>query len=97
MEIPNTHMKKYQYLKPREGNVIIKRVEEKTLLVKSGQTENKSYGRIIALPEGYDGDLSLNDLVAYDEYEGSEMFKYEKVKEDGLIILKDKHILCTIK
>ena len=90
-------VKKYSFLKPRPGYIVLKECEEdKSIgLVSSGQSESRAYAHVVALP--VKSELKLGDLVVYNEYEGQEFYKMGKVKEDGLIIIKEENILCIVK
>ena len=94
--------KDYNFLKPMKGFIVIKReIEESVGLVKAGQSEDKAYGRIIALnrPAGQrdEEDIKVGDLIVYNEYEGQELFKLAgKIEEEGLIVLKEEDILIKI-
>ena len=87
---------KYSYLKPFPGIVAIKRVKIETSgIVRSGYSEARSWGRVIA--KGSDiADLAHGDLIGYDEMEGQELFKYGIVNEDDIILIRIKNVLVLI-
>ena len=91
-------MEKYKHIQPLKGYAVIKEIEEKqSALIKSGMQESRAYAYIVCLPKDYKGDLVLNALICYNEYEGQEMSLFEdKIKEDGLITVRLNKILCLI-
>lgn len=92
---------KYAYLMPADNFIIIKRIkEESDGIVKSGYSEAKAWGRIIATSARFvfeDGTMpEIGDLVSFNEFEGQELFKYGKVQEDDIIVLKSENILLKV-
>lgn len=88
---------KYSYLEPLKNMVALKRIkEENTNIVASGYAEEKSYGRVIALSDTV-LNLTIGDLVSFNEFEGQELFKYNSVvDEDDIILISIDNILVKI-
>ena len=93
------NIEKYQFLKPRKGYVAVKVAEEtkKQGMISSGATEDRAYGYIVARHPDDQHGLELGELVVYNEYEGQELFKFEKITEDGILIIKADEIICSVK
>lgn len=91
---------KYSFLKPMPGYIVLKEVEDENngkILVKSGNLESRAYGYVVSIPENETlHNLKVGDLVCYNEYEGQELFKYGKVTEDHIIVIKWENILLLI-
>ena len=86
----------YSIIKPLPGYIAVKEMKpEKTALKTAGQTESNAYGKVISLSEN--SRFEIGQMVVYNEYEGQELFKYGKVDEDGIIILKESDILAIIQ
>lgn len=91
-------VKDYSFLEPMPGYIVIKTVEEESKgLITTGQSEDRAYGKVVSLPLDYIGRLELGDLVVYNEYEGQELFKFGKIDEEGLIVLKEADVLLKVK
>jgi len=88
---------KYKFIIPLAGYIVLKKVEqEQSILVKGNLEQDRCYAYVANLPEKFNYNLTIGDIVVYDEFEGQELYRSDKIKEEGIVLIKQEKIIAKL-
>ena len=87
----------YSIINPQSGFMLLKekKIKKKDSVLKRAEDgESNAYGEVLCIAAN--SKFEVGQTVVYNEYEGQELMKFDKVTEDNLIIISETNILATI-